>query len=249
MDALGSEILERAQDDAASLFGRQRYAVYAYYAARPEAVAESKVFTRDGGGAEGEEGEEVDSEGPTFRGVMTQFMRHNETNFRTAVLASNHAIKSLSDQNKMYADRLLAIEGRHMEVVAAYEGILSERHIREQATRESEFKMRLYGEAFDKLRVLVPVVVNKFAGAPIMPASTTAEKEMLRSFALSLKPEQLKDLSTVLTPEQMIVVLDIWNESQQHAAKMDAERAEADRAMRAGASAGAASAAAAPGGA
>ncbi len=235
IEALAEEILAEAQDDASSLFGRQRYSICAYYERRPDQVGESKNFLRDGGGSN-EDDDDVDSEGPNQRGLLTQLMRHNELNYKTSTQATASVVRVLVQQNEMLGQRLHTLESDRVRSIQVYEGLLSERHLRELATAESAQKQKIVAEAFSKLQLLFPVLINKLAGAPVMPMPTNMVNEIVGSLVGSLTHEQMVKMGDVLTTEQMVVVLDLVDQRRKFEAKMKAEQDESTRALQVGAS-------------
>lgn len=228
-------MLTRAQEDANEIFGVQRYVICAYYARRPDQVAESRPFQRNGGGnnfAAGFEGEgDPDSEPANAKGLLTQLMRHNEANVRSVVQSSQQLLRAQGHMITVLADRQGDMEQRHTEYVRLTESLLSERHLRELATKESELKVRAWGEGLEKLHLLAPVVINKLAGQRILPEQTTVVGEMVGSLVESLTNDQIEKLSAVLKPEQLIVVLNLVEERRALTARVRAEQEAQQKAM------------------
>ena len=215
------DVVDTAQQDAAELYGRQRYALCAYYERRSDQVAESKTFVRYGGGDEEED--DVDSEGPNQRGLLAQLMRHNEGNMRSVVTNSQVLLRSQGQIVESLSERLKYMEDKHLHSVQVYESLLSERHVRELASKEHELRTKAWGEGLDKLSLLAPVIINKLAGQRILPEPTTVVGEMVGGFVESISPEQVQKLGGVLTPEQMIVVLNLIDERRKLLEKTKAE--------------------------
>lgn len=229
LDVYAAEILDAAQEDAAARFGRQRYMVCAYYAASPGAVAESRVFNRYGGGEEDGE-EEVDSEGPTSRGLLTQLMRHNEANARAVVGQTQQILRAQGDMLERALARVSSMEERHGQAVQIYETLLTDRHTRELATKEHELKVRAWTEGFEKLSLLVPVLVNKAAGVRLLPEPASVTNAIVESIVDSITPEQAEKMAGVLTPEQMIALMSLVEDRRKQQA---ARQAGADAKVRA----------------
>lgn len=219
---LMDEVLRLAQEHAAQMFGRQRYVLGACSANRPGEVTESAIFWRDGGGR-GSDEDEIDSEGPNQKGLLTQLMRHNEVLVRTLVeTAADHRkglgnlVHELSALNQYYA-------GQHIAHVQAFEGMMSERHLRELATKQADVKTRLWSQAAQKLEVLAPIVVNKIVGARVLPEPAAIRNEIVWSLVGSITPQQFDQLQGVLTPEQLLSVLELIKERQRFDERMKAD--------------------------
>lgn len=226
VDMIGGEIVETAQEDAANRFGRQRYVLCSYYAGSPQTVAESKPFMRYGGGDDDDEGD-VDSEGPTARGLQTQLMRHLEAVHRTSTQGAQQMVAAQSRMLEIAVAKATALEEKHAQTIQVYEALLSERHVRELASKEHELKVRAWGELADKANLLLPVVVNKLAGVRILPEPATAMTEMLGSFMESITPEQFQKLQGVLSPDQFIVVCNLIEERRRQEQERQAQAARA----------------------
>ena len=221
LDHLISGILDAAQEDAASLFGRQRYALCAYHERRPADVAESRIFACIGGG-EGED-EDVDSEGPTQRGAFAQMQRHTEAAMRLAVGASNQLLQAQAKTLDTLSQRLTQSEAQRFQMAQMYEGMLSERHVRDLATKEHELRMKAFGDGLDKLSLLVPVAVNALAGRRILPEPQVIADTVLDSFLASIDGDQMEKLMHDLKPEQMAVLVTIMREREEREPRRKAE--------------------------
>ena len=229
IELLAAEIIDCAQQEAGVLGGSQRFSLCAYYAQYPEHVGESKAFARQGGGAE--DGAEVDSEGPSEKGLLSQLMRHNEANARSVVQSSQQLLKAQAQMVDSLSARLAHMDDTHLKYVQTTESLLSERHIRDLATKEHELRAKAWSEGFDKLNLLAPVIVNKLAGQKILPEPTSVVNEMVGGFVESLSSEQLASLGGTLKPEQMIVVLNLVEERRRQIAQNAAETAAHQRVL------------------
>lgn len=228
------DILSAAQADASDLFGRQRYSICAYYERQPTTVAESKPFTRDGGGAGVDDGgEDSDSEPPTEKGLTRQLMRHLEGTTRLMVANTQTLLKAQGDVFAVTAKRLAESEGQRFQMTQMYESMLSEHHARQLAAKEHEQKMKMWEEAFDKVKLLLPLAVNKIAGARIMPEPASMQNEMLGSFIDTITPEQVEAMQSIMKPEQFYVIMELvkarMDETNRRNADAAAAAAEAAR--------------------
>lgn len=226
VNEIGCEMLDAAQDDAAGLGGRQRYAIVVYREQRPDQVAESRVFLRQGGGGDlADEDTEVDSEGPTSLGLLAQLMRHNEANAKNMILSTQDVIQAQAKMITALSERNQRMEEQHLKGVVAYESLLSERHVRDLATKEHEMRARVFTQGMDKLSLLLPIVVNKLAGRRLMPEPTSVLNEMVGALFESITSAQYEKFGEILTPEQHAMVLNLRDARER---QLDAVRAETD---------------------
>lgn len=210
IEKLASQMLDEAQQDASALFGRHKYSLNVYFENVPAESRASRAFWRDGGGApETAEGDDIDPDSPTLRALLGQLMKHNEANQRAVVVNSQQLLKAMATQLEIATERNAQMEAQRIASVQIYESLLSERHVREATTRESELKQKMLTEVFNKVTLLFPVIVNKLAGQRIMPEPSSMQNEMLGAFVGSLTHEQMTKLNEVLTPEQLILVLEL----------------------------------------
>jgi len=233
VDEMVRDVLNTAQEDASDIFGKQRYGLYAYHERRPDQVAESKIFTCIGGG-EGDD-DDIEAEGPNSRGLTAQAMRHTEQAMRLAVGSAQQQLRALGESYEVTQSRLTASEAQRFQQAQIYEGMLTERHVRDLATKESELKMRALGEGIEKLSLLIPVVVNGIAGRRLLPESQTIADAMVGELVESISPEQMAKLQETLRPEQLIVVVNLMKRRGEQLEQMRAEAAEKDAARKAAA--------------
>lgn len=201
MSSLADEIAARAQSDADGLGGVQRYVLLAYSdsgKAKGRHTFRLRGDDDDGTGLSGEES-------PDMRGLTMQLMRHNENNMRTmnsslgmVMRAMGETLQNLQEQNQM-------LMGRQLEYIKMREEAESKAHERDvellRATNEEKRRDAIY----EKLMLLAPAVVNRFAGKKVIPDNDPGVL-MLASFAESLTQEQIAAIAAKLSPEQQIVL-------------------------------------------
>jgi hypothetical protein len=206
-DSLVNEIETRAHDDAEGLGGTQRYCVFAHCKNADKPVSRF-TFRMEAGDQDGDDDGEAMSEPPTKTGMVGQLMRHTEAIMRTSVVSTNHTISMLQrtiDRQAEQIEKLLSEKFRNLETM---EDLISRRDERKLAAADQVFKHQLQGETFKRLMMLAPVVVNRMAGKTLIPGANPMN-QMLANFAGSLKTEQMEQMAQILTPEQMITVIEV----------------------------------------
>lgn len=242
-----AEELERAaQDDAEGLQGAtQSYIVFAYSLVdremrRPVSRCPIRISSADladagdgrglqrGYAADGE----MDSEPPTMRGFVTQLMRHTEGATKTMVMGSQHMIASLTRENanlRELVEKLVEKSmSRDMDIIKLTEDMYSQRHEREIATATAVKQEERKGEAFGKIMMLFPNIVNRITGKKLLPESTTPLTEMVDQLASSIKDAQVEKLAAVFDGDQQMLLFSIIQATKsKQAAEQAAKESEA----------------------
>jgi hypothetical protein len=86
--------------------------------------------------------------------------------------------------------------------------------MRELEEKKLDFEITNKQAIMDKVGILIPTVVNRIAGRNLLPEKSTPEKEILRSFMESLRPDQFAAMQTVLDGQQMMVILSMYEKFQ-----------------------------------
>lgn len=151
---------------------------------------------------------------PDAKGLVNQLMRHNETREKT----SNHmmgtmmsymarVIDSLHEENSRMADE-------RMQVMEITQKLLSEQQDRELKVVEHEAKQENIKELVSNVRLFLPAIAAKLTGQPavvrddaggVINPHAKAIKELLGS----LSPEQQQSIQSVLTPQQLMVLMQL----------------------------------------
>lgn len=201
---LAEEIISRAQTDADGIGGVQRYTVTLYAVNEVRAVLRWPFRIR----ANGDEFEDAGDEAPNAKGLLTQLMRHNEAIAKTMV----HAVAGITtvmarrlESSDNTVTRLTEQHHRNMELL---EEAKSEQHTRDMELLTTEASETRKNQMFEKLALLVPVMINKLAGQKVLNAEDPAAM-MLKAFSESISPEQFQSIQKTLKPEQLILLAQI----------------------------------------
>jgi hypothetical protein len=203
VDELVSDVIRAAQDDANNLHsGIQLYAVFAYYSENPNytprryfRVGAEEEYDPEASGAD-------PSETPDGRGLVAQTMRHLEAVFKTSVMNTSYLIQTLQQENQGLRQMNQQQNEQAVEMGALIQETLDNSTARRLAEKEAENKQVMMGSAFESLKLLIPVIMNKIAGQKITP-ETDPSFNLLAALFEGMSAEQQQALVTdFLTPAQ-----------------------------------------------
>jgi len=245
-----TEMEQAASEDAEGLAGAvQTYVIYAFATsdrslARPIsrcplriAAEGNELATMSGGGRGGglnDDSGGLDSEPANLRGLLSQLMRHNEGSNRTLVLGTQQLLMGLSRQNQKLQEMVERSFDRDLETMKMMESMHSERHEREVITVKAVKQEERKSEAFEKIMMLLPNVVNRLAGKKVMNETTSPMEEMIDKFGSSLKDHQVEKFMSILDGDQQMLMLSVIQSirAKQQAEKDTREAAAAERATK-----------------
>lgn len=155
------------------------------------------------------------SEPATGPGLTAQLMRHLERREemlnKTLDVTGKIQMKFMGDMQT----RLATFEERHFDTIKLYEDLLDRRHERELAAvyraREDERKSKAWNLAFSLAPVIASQVLSpKLAAA--LPGQVTdggPAMQIIRELTKSLKEDQLPALASALSPEQLVMLMEL----------------------------------------
>jgi hypothetical protein len=181
--------------------GIQRYVLSLQPAGEKRSVARYPFRLR----AQVEEFEEAGDEPANIRGMTSQLMRHNEALAKTLVHAVSGLTTVMARRLESSDNTIARLTEQHQNNMRLLEDANSQQHVRDlellDATRKSEREDKI----FEKLSLLVPVVINKLAGQKVVSADDPGAL-MLKTFTDSINTEQFVKIQQTLSPEQMILL-------------------------------------------
>lgn len=214
-DELASELVAVAGEDLDAVGGTVRYTVRAYGEDASKGPIGRMTFElRDTGEADEDEERAIS---PTLAGLLSEQMAHNRMLMKTAVGASGDVIGMLRQHLVATMKRVERMEKRHADLFEMIEDLVSQRHLRDLATKSSEASERRKDAVLDKVSLLAPVVVQKIVGVKLSPDQPNATEVTLAAFMESLRGEQLERMKGVLTPEQLAVMFSLYEQAQKTA--------------------------------
>lgn len=198
-------------DDAEGLGGLQRYIIHAYVDDKTEPVARFPFRIRN---SDEEDGDPIDSEPATPKGLVSQAQRHAEAAVKMSLGASGQIIVTLQRQLSRQADTIEKLTEQRAEFFDMLENLRNEKQTRDIEMQDATLKANIKKDAYDKLAMLAPVIVNKLAGQKILPERITPTEQMLKSLAGSIRPEQMDAFRSILGPEQLILLVEFMQSTQ-----------------------------------
>ena len=207
-EAIGStaeEIFEAGEADASGIGSTQSYVVLAFYG---ENKKHSGRFTfRAQSDSEDADGGEV-TEPPTPAGIVSQTMRHNEAIMRTSSMAMGSAFNGLQSMVARQSEVIDNLMSERYKTVELIETLTTAKHEREIELLQEGRKDERQRELMSKFSPLIPMVANKLAGKPMLPAADP-QSLLLNEFFKTLTPTQFEGLRGVLSDEQTMMVMSL----------------------------------------
>lgn len=205
IEATAEEIFEAGEADASGIGSSQTYVVLAFYG---ENKKHNGRFTfRARADDDDADGGEV-TEPPTPAGIVSQNMRHTESILRTSGMQMGSAFQGLQQMVTRQSEVIENMMTERFRAFELIEALTTAKHEREIELLREARKDETQRQLMDKFSPLVPIVANKIAGKPMLPAADP-QSLMLQEFFKTLKPEQFAALQEVLSNEQMMIVLSV----------------------------------------
>ena len=167
----------------------------------------------------------TDVEPPTQRGFLAQVMRHKEEEHRQSSGDMQYAASILREENESLRARVQHLEAERVDMIVKVEAALTQKEEREIMRQEAEARQIRMKQILDLVMMLGPTIVNRIAGKMLIPERVDTRVEMLRSFMASLNEHQYEMMSKIFTKEQMIVVLEMYQQFMSE----EKEKEEKDR--------------------
>ena len=202
VEELATQIEEEALSTGGRFKGVQDFSVRAHYAlgGAPGATAPLRIYIEEDSLAH-DFGETLPSEGPHGKGVLQMAMRQNEAYFRGTIGVFADVsrllmgiIRDLREDNQKCHAQLMTFREK-------YEDALDRTAERELAVYKVVEEEKRHGEMVTGGMALLPAIVNKLVGKPLLPDSTDAEVLFIRSWLKRLELKHLEQLQTILPVE------------------------------------------------
>lgn len=212
------QIADAAQRDCDDLSsGLQQYALYAYFPADTNYVPR-KVFRVSPSDIEIER-DTTPSEPATEKGLVAQTMRHLEAVMRTTTITSNMFMTMMRDELARMSTMNEKFSAQHVDFMVLLQDLLDRSHTRRLNERSEEATIAMKESALNKIETLLPVIINRIAGKPILPEQSKAFM-LLSGLLEGLSPEQQNHLRDMLDPAQLTVLAEILADYEQQKSKV-----------------------------
>lgn len=212
LDSIIAETESVCLEDAEGIGGIQKYHIGPYFKGSGKVVGRFVLRIEAA-----EDDESVESEPATSSGLLAQLMRHNEALQRTTVAAvgnivamQSRIIGRLSEQNEN-------LQSKQMEVMETLEGLRSQQHERDMQSRVAEHKQKMVEEVAGTVKMLMPAIVNKFnpTGKKLLPEKASPVEVQIASVLETLTPAQMEEMQKVLTPQQIIGLMSVYQSTRE----------------------------------
>ncbi|MCC6873695.1 MAG: hypothetical protein IT378_05230, partial [Sandaracinaceae bacterium] len=165
---LGRDLYKAACDDAdgQNAPGEQQYVAYFFLASvlrNPTSRFSLRVISARQA-ALGPPGEGFSTEPPTEKGLVAQLMRQNEVTHRQAWTVLGHALGMMERHSAQVSQENLQLRQGNFELTRGYEGLLSERHIRELAAQTAQFEREQKAQFYNRLWLFAPAIMSTLGG-------------------------------------------------------------------------------------
>jgi len=208
IDETVGQINETATIDAEGLGGLQKYMLQATFENLDKPI---NRFIFRINATDGEDNVDVmDSEPATQKGLMSQMMRHTEATFRISMASTGNIVGMQNRIISRQAEQIETLTQKHIELVQVLEELQTEKHTRELDAAVAMRKQEAYKDITQKVLLLLPTVANKLAGKTLLPEKTTSGEQMIKSLMDSLTPDQMNNMQGMLSPEQKMVMFQIY---------------------------------------
>jgi len=194
----------KIHDDAEGLGGLQRYLVVALDTGGAQL---GRCTIRYSVAEEG--GDEIDSEPATPKGLISQQMRHTEAIMRTHTMGTAGIIQAQQRTIVRQQETIETLVKDRMESLGTIESLMTEKHRRDMESQQQVFRQKLMADTFDRVKLLLPAVVNRIAGKTVLPERHTPEAMMVRGLVDSMTADQLDSFRSVLKPEQILALTEL----------------------------------------
>jgi hypothetical protein len=207
IDSVIEEIQDELENDAAELGTHQAYQLLPYF--KDVAKPGARKVVRVDGRPHDASGEPLSTEPPTQIGETAQRMRHLEGYGKLALGHSNNLFGHMStmlDKQSALVDRLVEEKFVMLDKLS---DILDRKHERDLDEKRQLYEQGLKREAFDQFMLLLPNVVNRFAGSKVLPERDDPLVMSTRMLFRQLKPEQVEKIFENMTDAQKITLVNI----------------------------------------
>lgn len=213
LDELAREIELCAQADADGLGGRQKYMLHGIAKGGKGGALCRLPFRMDGAdGASGGEGaDDIGSEPGTPKGLLTQLMRHNEVNLRTAVSGADSTMRTMRRIIEVQAEQIQDAEKYRFKTMELVESLYSRKQQRELELMKEQNAEKRSDQLFEGVTMLAPFVVNRLAGKNLLPEPESLKLLSMRKMFESITGEQFEKIMGALDMQQKIAMMEMMN--------------------------------------
>lgn len=164
--------------------------------------------------------EDIFSEPATKQGLLAQLMRHNEAIMRSTSHMQASVITNMQKTVARQESMINNLVDEKFNNIVVMERLLSNQQERDIENAKAGHKMELQGQIVNKLMLLAPTIVNKLGKGKLLEEKTSPYEQQISSLADTLTEEQLGALQKIFTPDQLLVLIDVFKQSKMKTEKL-----------------------------
>ena len=212
------QIEDTAQGDADGAGGQNNYQVQSYHG---ESDKPSARFSLKMHGAVDLDNDDVSSEPANKTGLIAQTMRHLEAVMRTTTIVQANALSTMQRTQARQEQMIEKLIDEKFQNITVVESLLSQKNERDMAQAHAVQKMEMQEKVVDKLMLMAPLALNSFMakknnGQKLLPEEASQTEIQIASLADTMTMDQVEKLTGVLTPEQMMTIVNLFQTAKQN---------------------------------
>jgi hypothetical protein len=212
------KIADAAQGDADNLNqGVQSYAVYAYYPSDTGFVPR-KLFRVSPSDVEIQR-DLSPTEPPTEKGLVSQTQRHLEAVLRTATMTTAHLFTTMQAEMRRLAEMNEKFGSQQIDFLVLMQDLTDNAHKRRLDERKEETSLAMKESALSKLESLLPVIINRIAGQPVLPTEDPSLM-LMANLLENLTEAQQTAFYTSLSDAQKMTLAEILHQYELRKSKV-----------------------------
>ncbi len=204
-EAVAASIDIRARDEGRYLRGPTLFVLYAFKDPAREHIdrktlrIEGDTFPRSG-----------ETEPPSSSGVISMLMRHAEGATKIALGHTSNIIEQYKVMLAQAQRRIVELETELREKDTQREELVMLEHERAMSVHRAKLEEKRTDFVREKLDLIFPVLAGKVLGQGMGGPPPVINDEIMKQLMGSFTPEQMSKLGAVLTPDQQMVLGDLY---------------------------------------
>lgn len=212
---LSNEIMENAENHASVMGGQQLFQLRALGEHGYIANTYVEVKANNGKNYAG-------SNPANEKGFVAQMMRHYE---RMQVINNKSMagmMRFTGQTIERQSERINHLEDERVDNIKMLEELYLQRHKQEIELKELEYDHDFKSGIFEQAAPLIPLILGKLTGMKIPAGDPLAMQ--LKSLIESFTEEQMESIQSTLGPEQLMVLMSIYQASEEKSKKKEVEK-------------------------
>jgi hypothetical protein len=202
---IAASLFSRGLSEGRYLRGPTLFVMYAFkdvlreHCDRKSFRVEGENFARSG-----------ETEAPTLAGINSMLMRHTDAATKIALGHTSHIIEQYKGLLAQRDRRISELEAEVRAAAQLRESLILLEHERAASLHRMAEDSKRSDFMREKLDLMFPVLTSKLLGGAGLGANPVIGDEMLKQFLGSLNPDQINKLGSILSPEQGMLVGELY---------------------------------------